>query len=194
MTSILMVFLGRALAMPGADATWEVLTDGPPHIECAVVSAETWCRSIGIVELPIAQVSSTLENMAAHQALFASIVSIKVVAPDTMHITLDYPFPLSDRDYVAKYTRTVNGDIQSYTWVPAQHPDAPPVDGVVRLPKMAGEWRLEPAGAHTKVTYTWEAEIAGQFPDALLPRARMKAGSEALKDIEKASIAAAKGG
>jgi hypothetical protein len=193
MSTAFLVFMGEALALPGADAKWEVLAGGDPYIECAVVGADTWCRSTSEVELPIDKVAATLEDMAAHQDLFESIVSIHVLAPDTMHITLDFPSPMSDRDYVAKYTRSVEGEVRKYAWTPVQHPNAPEVEGVVRLPKMAGEWRLEPAGSNTKVTYLWHAEISGQFPTWALPQARKKAGNEALKDIAKASAAAAKG-
>jgi hypothetical protein len=158
--------VGTAFALPGADAQWELLSGGPPKIECTTVAGEPWCRSAGVVPLPIDQVSTTLENMAAHQDLFDSIVKIDVVAPDTMHIVLDFPPIMSDRDYVAKYTRSTEGEARLYRWVSV--PGTPPVDGVVRLPKMAGEWRLEPSGANTRVTYTWHAEIAGDFPNALL--------------------------
>lgn len=188
--------VGTAFGMPGADAQWEPLSEGPPRVECVTVGAEPWCRSTGLVELPIDQVAATLEDMPAHQALFSSIVSIKVVAPDTMHIVLDFPgfMGMSDRDYVAKYTRSTEGDARLYRWTSVQHADAPPIEGIIRLPKMAGEWRLVPEGANTRVTYTWQAEIAGSFPTRLLSQARVKAGGEALKDIEKASAAAAKGG
>ena len=186
--------VGSAHALPPADAVWEVLSDGPPTVSCTTVGTEPWCRSTGLVALPISQVAATLEDMPRYQNLFESIVSIKVVAPDTMNIVLDYPSPLSDRDYVAKYTRSTVGETRLYQWTSVQHPDAPPNDGVIRLPKMAGEWKLEPSGANTQVTYTWHAEIAGSFPNALLSRARIKAGGEALKDIEKASRAAANGG
>lgn len=179
-----------ARALPGPDATWTVLSESGPRVECTETGGEPWCRSIGTVPLPIDQVAATLEDMAAHQALFDSIVSIEVLAPDTMHIILDYPALMSDRDYVARYSRAVDGEARMYRWVPVVHPAAPEVDGIVRLPRMAGEWRLDPAGTSTKVTYTWEAEIAGSFPSALLNKARKIAGGEALKDIEKASTAA----
>lgn len=176
--------------LPGPEAVWTVLTSGDPTIECTTVDSEPWCRSTGTVPLPIEQVAATLENMAAHQDLFDSIVSIRELSPDVMHITLDFPAVMSDRDYVAQYTRSREGEARLYRWSPVTHPSAPPVNGVVRLPEMAGEWRLEPSGSQTKVTYTWHAEIAGNFPDALLGQARKKAGGEALKDIRKAAAAA----
>ena len=195
MLTNLSLWIGSALALPPADAQWERLSSGPPEVACTTVDAEPWCRSTGLVALPIAQVAATLEDMPKYQDLFESIVSIEVVAPDTMNIVLDFPSPMSDRDYVAKYVRSTEGETRLYRWTSVAHPDAPPNDGVIRLPKMAGEWKLAPEGANTRVTYTWHAEIAGSFPNALLSRARIKAGGEAMKDIEKASrAAAAKGG
>lgn len=183
--------LNVSYALPGSDATWSTLQTGDTTVECTTVAGEPWCRSSGLVELPIEAVSKTLENMAAHQDLFESIVSIHVLAPDVMHITLDFPFPLSDRDYVAKYARSTEGEAKLYRWSPVTDAAAPPVSGVVRLPEMAGEWKLEPAGSgKTKVTYTWHADVLGSLPNASLTIARKKAGSEALKDIRKASAAA----
>jgi hypothetical protein len=185
--------VGTALALPGADAVWSVLAEGDPHIECTTVQNEPWCRSTGLVKLPVGQVADTLENLAKHQHLFESIVSIKQLEPDVMHITLDFPGPLSDRDYVARYTPSAEGTTRLYRWEPVPATQVPVVDGVVRLPEMAGEWRLEPVGDETRVTYTWHAEIAGSFPNALLSQARKKAGGEALKDIRKAASAAVSG-
>jgi hypothetical protein len=106
-----------AFAIPDESTQWtDVLQSANPRIECATVGTEPWCRSIGLVALPIEKVAATLENMAAHQELFESIVSIRVLTPDTMHITLDYPFPLWDRDYVAKYTRSNDGGVWRYRW------------------------------------------------------------------------------
>jgi hypothetical protein len=179
-----------AWALPGADATWTVLSKGDPYIECTEVAGEPWCRSTGLVPLPVDKVSSTLENMAQHQKLFDSIVKIDVLEPSVMHIVLDFPFPMSDRDYVARYTPSTDGDARIYRWESVVRTDAPEASGVVRLPKMAGEWRLVPKDGQTSVTYLWHAQINGDFPDALLGQARTKAGQQALADIRKASKAA----
>lgn len=179
--------VSTALALPPDSASWpEVLQNSNPRIECNTTGAEPWCRSVGMVPLPIEKVASTLENMEAHQALFENIVSIRKLAPDTMHVTLKYPWPLWNRDYVAKYTRSNDGGVWRYRWEPVSRADAPPVDGVVRLPRMAGEWKLEPVGAETRVTYLWQADVTGVPATA----ARKIAGNEAIKDITKAAKAA----
>jgi hypothetical protein len=179
-----------ALALPSSSAAWTVTSGGDPYIECTEEDGEPWCRSTGLVPLPVEKVSSTLEHMAEHQALFESIIKIDVLEPDVMHIVLDFPIIMSDRDYVARYTRLVEGDTVLYRWEPVVHAKAPATSGIVRLPKMAGEWRLVPKDGQTLVTYVWHAQIAGDFPDALLGQARVKAGQQAMADIRKAAKAA----
>ena len=121
--------------------------------------------------------------MSSNAGLFESVLSINVLAEDTMHITLDYPAPLDDRDYVAKYTYGTSGDARTFTWTPVVHDGAPETAAAVRLPNFAGEWHLSPQGAETLVRYTWQAEINGSFPTFAYSQAWKKAGHEALKDL-----------
>lgn len=179
----------NASALPGPDAAWAELSSSPVRIECADVAGEPWCRSLGVVEAPIERVAATLEDMANQGEVFDSVLSIRMLAPDTVHVVLDFPGVLSDRDYVAKYTPATEGAVRLYRWVPVEHPDAPPQEGVVRLTKMAGEWRLEPDGARTRVSYTWQADLSGSFPTWALSVARKRAGWEALHDLAKAQKA-----
>ena len=182
-----------ALATPGSDAQWTVLSGGDPYIECTAVDSIPWCRSTGLVELPIDKVALTLEDMPKYKALFDSISSIEVVSPpDTLHVVLDYPMGFDDRDYVAKYSRRTEGDVRIIAWEAVS--GVPEVEGVVRMPRMAGEWRLTPEGGFTRVTYLWQAEVVGALPEMFWDTARKTAGKEALKDIRKASERAAAGG
>lgn len=181
-TPLLLCAVARAL--PGPDVTFEPLDDKPVPVECAATAAGgPWCRAVGIVEAPVERVADALENMKANAHLFESIVSIDVLAPDTLHVVMDYPMGFSDRDYVAKYTRTVEGGVRRYRWDPVVHPGAPVLDGVVRLPRFAGEWRLEPHARGTKVTYLWHADVLGSLPAWAYDRAWRTAGHEALKDL-----------
>ena len=172
-----------ALARPGADATWELMELATVRVECTTAGGEPWCRSVGIIEAKPEDVAASLENMAQQADIFEAVSEIRTLSPDTYHVTLDFPGMLSDRDYVAKFTKVTEGADRVYRWVPVTHPEAPEVAGVVRLSKMSGEWRLTPSGAHTQVTYLWQAELMGSFPEWALPVARKKAGNEALKDL-----------
>ena len=190
MMSILLSAAALAATPPGDEAPWEVLTNKPVTVECATVDGQPWCRSHGLVQAPIEQVDGALRNMAANAHLFESVLSINVLAEDTLHIPLDYPAPLDDRDYVAKYVYAVDGETRTFRWTPVIHPGAPESDAAVRLPNFAGEWRLMPQGTGTAVRYTWQAEINGSFPSFGYSQAWKKAGHEALKDLANTQGAA----
>lgn len=182
LTTPLLVSVARAL--PGPDVVFEPLDDKPVPVECASTApGGPWCRSFGIIEAPVERVADALENMKANAHLFESIVSIDVLAPDTLHVVMDYPSPFTDRDYVAKYTKSVDGASRRYRWDPVVHPGAPVTDAAVRLPRFAGEWHLEPHARGTKVTYLWHAEVLGSLPSWGYETAWKKAGHEALKDL-----------
>lgn len=189
MTTIaLLAALSPAIAgPPGDDATWSQIRNDVVFVECTEVAGEPWCRSTGLVGAPIAGVTESLKTMADHQDKFEAVASIRTLEPGTLHITLDYPSPLSDRDYVAKYAPSVDGERRIFAWTAVQHPEAPPVDGVVRLPKFSGSWQLEPSGTYTKVTYTWHAAVGGALPAWAYTTARRRAGHEALKDLALAN-------
>lgn len=187
-----MTALGIALAFapalagpPGNDAAWEELRNDVVKVECTEVESVPWCRSTGLVGAPIDSVSASLRDMAAHQDKFEAVSSIRVLEPGLLHITLDYPALLSDRDYVARYAFRTEGDRQIYSWTAAKHADAPPVKGVVRLPDFAGSWTLEPSGVNTRVTYTWHGD--SRLPQMFWHQAWKKAGHEALKDLALAN-------
>ncbi len=182
LTTPLLVSVARAL--PGPDVTFEPLSDKPVPVACAREAAGgPWCRSVGVIEAPVERVADALENMKANAHLFESIVSIDVLEPNVLHVVMDYPTGFSDRDYVAKYSRTIEGDVRRYRWDPVLHPGAPELDGVIRLPRFAGEWRLEPHPRGTKVTYLWHAEVLGSLWSSAYTTAWKKAGHEALKDL-----------
>lgn len=181
------IFLGiaSALALPGGDAPWQPLSDKPVPISCIEDRGGPWCRAQGLISAPPAKVATALERMSESADLFESVVRIDVIAPDTLRIVLDYPWPFDDRDYVAKYTREVSGEVRRYKWTPAGSSVFPPEDGIVRLPRFAGEWKLEPAPGGTLVTYTWHADPAGSIPKKGHTTARKKAGHHALKDLAR---------
>lgn len=180
MTALL---IATAFALPGADATWEVLEDSTVRIECTEAGGEPWCRATALVSASQPNVAAALENMGSQADIFEAVSSIRDLGGNTFHVTLDFPGMMSDRDYVVTFSKGSEGDDLVYSWVPVTHAEAPPVDGVVRLSKMAGQWRLSPAGDNTQVTYLWQADLMGSFPTWALPVARKKAGNEALKDL-----------
>ena len=64
-----------------------------------------------------------------------------------------------------------------------------PVDkNFVRLINASGEWRLSPQGnGIIEVSYTWNGELLGDFPDWALTRAWKTQGDEVLNWIQEAA-------
>lgn len=182
--------LAHAGAVPGDDAAWTVIGTSPVTVECTRVDGKPWCRSFGRIHAPIDQVAAALREMPKRPDLFSSVLSIDVLAPNIIHVVLDYPAPLADRDYVARYSFSEDGDARIYRWEPVVRADAPPSDERVRLPHFTGEWRLEPRGDETWVRYTWEAEIGGSLPEFAYKIAWRRAGYEALRDLAHTRTAA----
>ena len=182
---MIFLLLPAALALPPEGTAWELLQDKPVRVECATVAGEPWCRSFGLIGAPVDQVGSALKDMRHSADLFQSVLSIDVLPNDVLHITLDYPAPLADRDYVARYSAREEGAARIFTWVPATDPGAPETDAAVRLPAFAGEWRLEPREGGTWVRYTWQAQINGKFPAWGYNIAWKRAGFEALRDLAR---------
>lgn len=182
---IVQSLIASVAALPPQEASWRPLSTSPVLVECSEAVGGPWCRSYGVINAPIDQVAESLRDMATSAHLFESVLRIDVLSDDVLHITLDYPTPLADRDYVAHYSHANEGQSQIFTWEPVAHERAPVTDAAVRLPNFAGEWRLEPRGSSTWVRYTWQAEIAGSFPSWAYEVAWRRAGQEALRDLAR---------
>lgn len=186
----LSIFLGAfaGLASAGNQPRWEPLQDDPVPVACTEIDGKPWCRSEGIVHAPTSRVVQALRDMENNADKFESVVRIDVVpdavAERVLRVVLDYPAPLSDRDYVAEYSYRKEGAFHVFSWVPASA-KFPPVKDVVRLPNFAGEWRLRSVGDKTWVRYTWQAEINGSFPSFGYKVAWKRAGHEALRDLAR---------
>ncbi len=180
----LLMSIGSAIALPPPDATWEVLSTKPVLVECTVVQEAPWCRSVALLSAPIEKVADALSHMESQADTFESVRSIQQLDAHTLHVVLDFPGMMSDRDYVARYSTHDEPDgVKVISWQPVVHPDAPPTNDAVRLINMEGEWRLTPRGASTEVVYLWQAELRGSFPSWALSIAFKRTGYEVLRDL-----------
>ncbi len=172
-------------AVPGASATWTPLTTSPTLIECTTVGSTPYCRSTGVIGVPVATGVQVFAQLDTHVSKMENISLVKRLEPDVLHVVMDYPYPVSDRDYVAKFTRRTDADgTEVFAWAPVEHAAAPPDSSIIRLP-MDGEWKFKAEGANTRVTYIWMADPGGNLPDANV--VRKKAGYLAIVDIANAA-------
>ncbi|MCB9743762.1 MAG: hypothetical protein H6740_14275 [Alphaproteobacteria bacterium] len=183
MSLLMLLLLPLARALPPADAGWSLLTETDHvRVECVTYEAQPWCRSTTTLDAPLTEVEAVLQDFSRYTKVFKRVVACDPVGDDLVRIRLDMPVPLADRDYVARFVRSQEGQVVVFRWTSDTHPAVPPEEGVVRLPRSAGEWRLAPAGGQrTAITYTWQAELGGDVPEWALPRAWGIQGEEVLR-------------
>ncbi len=185
---LLSLWSATALALPPATSDWAQILASPVRIACTTWESRPYCRSTGLISTTVGTASSTFAELDRHVARMGAITQVVRLEPDILHVVMDYPFPLDDRDYVARFThRTEPDGAEVYAWVPVEHTRAPPAEGVVRLGWLDGEWRFAAEGAHTRVTYVWEADPGGNLPD--VRAVRTKAGTLAIQDMANACAA-----
>ena len=165
-------------------ADWEILVESPARVQCTRLEGMPWCEAIGVIELPLHVLEQRVTDLAQYPDTFLRIRTAQVLAPDIVLISLDMPYFLADRDYVARFVRQEKGTSLEISWAAVEHPRAP-VGDAVRLPRAAGSWRLEPLSpGKTRVTYTWNGDLLGDFPEFALPRAWVVQGLEVLGWLE----------
>jgi len=182
-----MLFLAvpTAFAIPPSTATWSDLSDAPVHIECTMDGTKPYCRSTGVIGTDVDTATSHFRDLDKYVDRMGAITAVTRLQPDVLHVVMDYPFPITDRDYVAKFTYRDDPDgSHVFAWSPVTDPQAPDDGSTVRLTWLDGEWRFQADGSNTRVTYVWEADPGGSLPD--VGTVRKKAGYLALHDIAAA--------
>jgi hypothetical protein len=176
-----LLLLALVSGVPSQLTGFTTLQSAPVWVGCTRAEGSSWCRSVANVAAPVAKIESILRDFAHYPQVFHRVKRASVVDSDIVRILLDMPSPLSDRDYVARFTRSNEGADTVFRWVAVEHPGAPVVPGAVRLTRAAGEWRLSPQDdGTTVVTYTWNGEMDGDFPSWALSRAHLTQGNEVL--------------
>lgn len=180
--SMLLLILS-AQALPPPTATWLLLSESPVRIECA--QGLPWCRSSGLVGVDPATAVRTFAQLDQHVAQMGAISVVDRLEADVLHVVMDYPFPFSDRDYVARFTRRTEADgTEVFGWTSIEHPKAPVDPAIVRLGWSEGEWSFKPEGGQTRVGYLWQSDPGGGIPD--VTAVYKQAGYLAIRDIATA--------
>ena len=140
-----------------------------------------WCRTITVLPYSLDKVSKMIEDVDNYHNIFDRVTSSDVLTNDVVHIRMDMPFPISDRDYIVKYSTQKEQEYISYKFKSVRDHNVPVSGNCIRLANAAGEWYLkEVDSSSTEVVYTWNGELAGDFPNWALTRAWNKQGNEML--------------
>ena len=133
------------------------------------------------------EITQLLEDKENYYQIFDRIEYSKPLTPEIVHIKLDMAFPFSGRDYIVKYTKNNAEGGFIYSFTATKEIEISVDDDYVRLVNAAGGWILHPIDEHTtKLTYIWNGELLGDFPNWALTRAWMEQGNEVITWIEEA--------
>jgi len=167
---------------------WELLQKEKVKIEWASYGDFPVSRAEMVLKHNINLISSKIENIEDYPSIFERVTEAKKLDKNIIQIILDLPFPFSGRDYVVKYSKKIlkNGS-RIFKFSSVKHPNSKLKPGHVRLPDAAGLWILVPINLNsTRVTYTWNGELLGNFPDFALTKAWTTQGTEVLTWLDKA--------
>ncbi len=197
---MLLLYALPALAQwPTPPAAGWASVQASPEIECTADSEGLpWCYAEVDAPVAFARVVAVIRDLDHYPDTFDHVDDVRRLDASTAWIHIDYPQPLADRDYVARFAQVGDADapgpagaVNSFhiRFRAADSADAPPLaEGAVRLPHAAGgydAWDL--GGGITRVRYTWETEIGGQVPAWISERARLVHGGEVIDGIVKTS-------
>lgn len=160
---------------------WDTLQENDISIQKTYYLGFPICKAETKIPYSINNISSIIENVENYSNVFLRVTQAKSLENDVVHIVLDMPFPFAGRDYVIKYSKQKLEDEWTFRFSAITHSDAPLISNYVRLPHAAGEWKLTALNDNeTVVSYTWNGELLGDFPNWALNRAWITQGNEIL--------------
>ena len=181
------IFQAEVILPPDNLENWEILKDDKIWIGWERSGEFDWCRAKSTLEAPISVICRIIEDKKNYPNIFKRVETTKIITDEIVYIALDMPFPFAGRDYVVKYSQDQAGADFIYRFHAVIHPKAPLHNKYVRLVQSAGEWHLTPLDStKTEITYTWNGELLGDFPDWALPRAWKQQGLEVITWLKEA--------
>jgi len=185
---ILSLIFSSEFIPPSSHSSWEILQDYPIWIGWTDYGKFQWCKASSTIPTSIAKVQNIIEDKENYPQVFKRIEKTTIFPDETVYIVLDMPFPFYGRDYVVSYTKLQEENDIVYRFTAVEDSNIPVHEDYVRLIHAAGEWRLHSLdSSSTEVTYVWNGELLGDFPDWALTRAWETQGREVLTWLKDAT-------
>ena len=145
------------------------------------------CKAVRTLPFNIDNISIAIEDKKNYPNIFERITQVRLYEKDVLHIYLDMPFPISSRDYIVKYEYIEKNNQKNYKFFSVDHQKTIEFKDAIRLPNAGGEWILIPLNANsTEVSYIWNGELLGDFPNWALTNAWKTQGTEVLDWLNSA--------
>ena len=178
-----------ALDLDGVNTwnNWKSLQDQPVKIDWLEYEGYPISRAEKIIEKDIDKVAEMIQNIDLYPTIFKRVTETRRLDSNVVHVVLDMPFPFAGRDYVIQYSIEKDKDLWTFSFHSVNHPNDILKPGIVRLDNAAGIWILKSIStSKTMVTYAWNGELLGNFPDFGLSKAWITQGTEVLNWLEEA--------
>ena len=183
-----LLFSSEIMLPSSSHLSWTILQEYPIWIGWTDYSGFQWCRASSTIQASIEEVQKIIEDKKNYPKVFKRIEKTTVISDEIVHIILDMPFPFYGRDYIVKYIQLQEDNDIVYRFTSVINSGIPVHEDYVRLIHAAGEWRLHSLdSSNTEVTYLWNGELLGDFPDWALARAWETQGREVLTWLKDAT-------
>mgnify|MGYP001181227904 FL=1 len=166
---------------------WNIIQKNKIEIKWTTYNGYPICQTSSVLPFSIESISSIIEDVKNYPRVFRRIHKTNILEKNIIHVMLDMPFLLADRDYVIKYEKSKLQNEWEFTFKAVQHKNAPLDKDYVRLINAAGKWKLISIDDNqTSVNYIWNGELLGDFPNFALERAWKTQGNEIIHWINDA--------
>ena len=166
---------------------WIILQEKPVKVDWLSYEGFPISRAEKLIKHDLDKVAEAIQDIDRYPIIFKRVTEIKRLDSNIVHVMLDMPFPFAGRDYVIKYFVKEEENTWTFSFHSVDHPSGILKPGVVRLGNAAGIWVLQSlSNNQTMVTYAWNGELLGNFPDFGLNKAWITQGTEVLTWLDEA--------
>ena len=166
---------------------WEFIQEGDINLKWTTFQGYPICKMSTLLPYSIDSISKIIEDVEHYPNIFKRIHNVQIIEKNIVRIMLDMPLFLSNRDYVIKYKKSKKMTKWEFSFNAVTHKNAPIDKNYVRLLNAAGKWELSPKKKNeTLLSYTWNGELLGDFPDFALQRAWKTQGNEIIHWVTNA--------
>ena len=169
------------------DKSWLQLQNKDIKIYHRKINNQPYCKASKIFNFKSNQIKSILDDKKNYPKNFKRIMFCDSIYKDIVHIGVKLPFPFNPRDYVVEYKYFEKDGKEYYIYSSVQKSTAKNTSRFIRLPNASGIWLMEPINKYqTKLTYLWQGELLGNFPNWVLQKVWEEQGNELLSQLELA--------
>jgi len=165
---------------------WKNLQQKPVKIEWREFQGFPISKAEIVLKHDIDLIATVIQDLNSYPKIFKRVTKTRQIEKDIAQIILDMPFPFSGRDYIIRYQMEESKEKRVFSFSSVDFPNIELESDHVRLPNAAGVWILKSTkNNQTKVTYAWNGELLGNFPNFGLERAWITQGTEVLNWLDE---------